>query len=185
MLTEVPLLPGVALAGVLRPRILIGSPARHLLTRGELDVALAHELAHQQSSDNLTRLLMHCAPDFLVGTRAARRIEELWAGEVECLADSAAVAGDRRRATRLASALIKIGRLASGGHEWSPHWSLLGRPALLELRIRRLISGAGVGPGSPRWLHAAGAIAVAAVIAAWVIGLPTELHWLTERWLHS
>jgi hypothetical protein len=184
-LTEVPLLPGIALAGIFRPRIVIGSPVRHLLSGGELDVALAHELAHQRAGDNLTRLLMHCAPDFLTGTSAAKRIEEVWAGEVECIADSEAVAGDPRRATRLASALVKIGRLASGGHEWSPHWSTLNQPALLELRIRRLVTGARVGPGSPRWLHAAAAIAIPAVVAAWIIGLPTELHWLTERLLHS
>lgn len=184
-LTEVPLLPGIALTGILRPRILIGSPVRHLLTSGELDVAIAHELAHQRAGDNLTRLLMNCAPDFVTGTPAAKRIERIWAGETECFADAAAVAGDPKRATRLASALVKIGRLASGGHEWSPHWSTLHQPALLELRVRRLVTGARIGPGSPRWLHAAGAIALAAVVAAWIIGLPTELHWLTERWLHS
>jgi Zn-dependent protease with chaperone function len=184
-LIEVPLLPGIALTGIFRPRILIGAPARHLLTSGELDVAMAHELAHQRAGDNLTRLLMLCAPDFLSGTPAARRIERVWSGEAECFADAAAVAGDRKRATRLASALVKIGRLASGGHEWSPHWSTLHHPALLELRVRRLVSGARIGPGSPRWQHAAAAFALAAVIAAWIVGLPTELHWLTERLLHS
>jgi hypothetical protein len=183
--TEVPLLPGIALAGIVRPRILIGSPARRLLSGEELEVALAHEVAHQQTGDNFTRVLMRCAPDFLTGTRTAQRLETLWAGEAECLADAAAVGDSETRAARLASALVKIGRLAAGGPQWSPEWSALHHPALLELRVRRLVSGTPVGPGSSRWLRPAAAIGAAAVAAAWSFGLPAELHWLTERVLHS
>jgi len=182
---EVPLLPGIALAGIVSPRILVGSPARRLLSEGELEVALAHELAHQQTGDNFTRVLMYCAPDFLVGTKAARRLETLWAGEAECLADAAAVGGSPRRAARLASALVKIGRLASTGHHWSPELSAFHHPALLELRVRRLVSDTPVQPGSARWLRLAAVISAAAVGAAWSFGLPEELHWLTERVLHT
>ena len=182
---EVPLLPGIALAGIVHPRILIGSPARRVLSGGELEVALAHELAHQQTGDNFTRVLMYCAPDFLLGTKAARRIEALWAGEAECLADAAAVGDSPRRAARLASALVKIGRLASTGHQWSPELSGFHHPALLELRVRRLVSGTPVRPGSSRWFRLAVAIAAGAVATAWSFGLPEELHWLTERVLHT
>ena len=184
-MTEVPLLPGIALAGIMRPRILVGAPARRLLSEDELDVALAHELAHQQNGDNLTRVLMRCTPDFLGGTRTARRLEALWAGEAECLADAAAVGASPARATHLASALVKIGRLAAGGPQWSPEWSALHHPALLELRVRRLVSGTTVEPGSSRWFRVAAALSAVAVAAAWSLGLPTELHWLTERLLHS
>jgi Zn-dependent protease with chaperone function len=184
-LTEVPLLPGIALAGILRPRILIGSHVRTLLSGGELDAAVAHELAHQHAGDNFTRVLMHCAPDFLTGTPGAKRLEMLWTGEAECLADAAAVGGSPRRATRLASALVKIARLASATHEWSPEWSTLHHPPLLELRIRRLVSGAPARPGSSRWFHIAAALTAAALVCAWTIGLPTHLHWLTERLLHA
>ena len=184
-MTEVPLLPGLALAGIVRPRILIGSPARRLLSEEELEVALAHELAHQQTGDNFTRVLMRCAPDFLAGTPAAARLESLWAGEAECLADAAAVGDSPKRAAQLASALVKIGRLAAGGPQWSPEWSALHHPALLELRVRRLVSGAPVGPGSSRWFRLAAAIGVSTVAAAWLFGLPAELHFLTEQLLHS
>jgi Zn-dependent protease with chaperone function len=184
-MTEVPLLPGLALAGIVRPRILIGSPARRMLSEEELDVALAHELAHQQTGDNFTRVLMRCAPDFLAGTRTAERLETLWAGEAECLADAAAVGDSPKRAAQLASALVKIGRLAAGGPQWSPEWSALHHPALLELRVRRLVSGARVGPGSSRWFRLATAIGAVAVTAAWSFGLPAELHFLTEQLLHS
>ena len=184
-MTEVPLLPGIALAGIVRPRILIGSPARRLLSGEELEVALAHELAHQRTGDNFTRVLMRCAPDFLGGTRTARRLETLWAGEAECLADAAAVGDSPKRAAELASALVKIGRLAAGGPQWSPEWSSLHHPALLELRVRRLVSGTPVGPGSSRWFRLAAAIGAGAVAAAWSLGLPAELHFLTEQLLHA
>lgn len=184
-MTEVPLLPGIALAGIVRPRILIGAPARRLLSGEELEVALAHELAHQEMGDNLTRVLMRCAPDFLAGTPAARRLESLWAGEAECLADAAAVGDSPTRAAQLASALVKIGRLAAGTPQWSPEWSALHHPALLELRVRRLVSGTPVVSGSSRWFRLATAMSATAVTVAWSLGLPTELHWLTERLLHS
>jgi Zn-dependent protease with chaperone function len=184
-MTEVPLLPGIALAGIMRPRILVGEPARRLLSGEELDVTLAHELAHQQTGDNLTRVLMRCAPDFLAGTRTAHRLETLWAGEAECLADATAVGDSPTRAALLASALVKIGRLAVGEPQWSPEWSALHHPALLELRVRRLVSGMPVGAGSSRWFRLAAALSAVAVAVAWSIGLPTELHWLTERLLHS
>jgi Zn-dependent protease with chaperone function len=183
-LVEVPLLPGIALAGIVRPRILIGSRIARVLSAAEMQVAVAHELAHQRAGDNLTRLLMRCAPDFLAGTAAARRLETLWAGEAECLADAAAAGGSAARANRLASALVKIGRLAAGERAWSPEWSTLHHPPLLELRVRRLVSGARVPPGSARWTAAAAAIGTAAAITAWLIGLPVELHWLTESLLH-
>ena len=184
-MTEVPLLPGIALAGIVRPRILIGAPARRLLSGEELEVALAHEVAHQDMGDNFTRVLMRCAPDFLAGTPTARRLESLWAGEAECLADAAAVGDSPTRAAQLASALVKIGRLAAGGPQWSPEWSSLHHPALLELRVRRLVSGTPVVAGSSRWFRLATALGAAAVAVAWSLGLPTELHWLTEQLLHT
>jgi hypothetical protein len=184
-MTEVPLLPGIALAGIVRPRILVGEPARRLLSGEELDVALAHELAHQQTGDNLTRVLMRCAPDFLAGTPTAHRLETLWAGEAECLADAKAVGDNPTRAALLAAALVKIGRLAVGEPQWSPEWSALHHPALLEVRVRRLVSGLPVGAGSSRWFRLAAALSAVTVAVAWSIGLPTELHWLTERLLHS
>jgi Zn-dependent protease with chaperone function len=44
---EVRGLPGVSLAGVLRPRVLVAEAVRSQLSAAELDVAVAHELAHR------------------------------------------------------------------------------------------------------------------------------------------
>ena len=81
-------LPGVSLAGIWRPRILIGSEALSALTPAELDVAISHEVAHQRSQDNLKRFLMFCAPDLFGWTRVARQLEERWQAEAECEADA-------------------------------------------------------------------------------------------------
>jgi beta-lactamase regulating signal transducer with metallopeptidase domain len=182
---EIPLLPGIALAGVIRPRVLIGSSARDVLTAPELDVAVAHEIAHWHAGDNVARVLMACIPDVFSLTSSARRVERLWEGEAECLADARAVAGSPERATRLASALVKVARLVArpGDVAWSPGWSSFHHAALLETRVRLLIRR----PPVPERvggvaLKAAAALA-ALVAAAWLGGVPYALHTVTEALL--
>ena len=72
---EVTGLAGVSLAGILRPKILVGSRALAALTPAELEVAISHEVAHQRSLDNLKRFLICCAPDVFGWLPAARRLE--------------------------------------------------------------------------------------------------------------
>jgi hypothetical protein len=180
---ETRVLPGIALAGVIRPRVLIGTRARQVLSAAELEVAVAHERAHQRSWDNLARVLMRCVPDLFGGTSAGRRVERLWEAEAECLADARAAQGSQARARRLASALLKIARLAgrSGYPRYGSVWSTFHQPALLETRIRLLV-GETSPDLAPRhqmvpWMG----LAVALIAAAWFSGLPVELHYLTER----
>jgi hypothetical protein len=178
---EVPGLSGVALAGIVRPRILIGTGTRRVLTAAELDLAVAHERAHQRAGDNLSRVLIYCAPDFLGWVPEAGRLERLWEAEAECLADAAAANGSPARATRLASALVKVARLASAADRtWSPGWSTFHHAALLQTRVRLLVSGTRVTPATARYVPAAAACGLAAVATAWITGLPRQLHWLTE-----
>jgi len=182
-LLEVPGLRGVALAGIFRPRILIGTRARRVLTSAELDLAVAHEQAHRQAGDNLSRALMLCAPDFLGFFTEARRLERMWEAEAECVADAAAVNGNPVRATRLASALVKVARLASGERTWSPGWSTFHQGALLEVRVRLLVSSPRVPSASAGYVRAAATCGLAAVAAAWVAGVPQQMHWLTEAFI--
>jgi len=182
-LLEVPGLRGVALAGIFRPRILIGTRARRVLTSAELDLAVAHEQAHRQAGDNLSRALMLCAPDFLGFFTEARRLERMWEAESECVADAAAVNGNPVRATRLASALVKVARLASGERTWSPGWSTFHQGALLEVRVRLLVSSPRVPSARAGYVRAAATCGLAAVAAAWVAGVPQQMHWLTEAFI--
>jgi hypothetical protein len=188
-LYEVQGLPGVSLAGVLRPRILVGAAAARDLSGAELDVAVAHELAHRGALDNVKRFAMFCAPDLFGATVVARSLEGEWRAAAETLADARAVNGDPRRALHLASALIKVAQLGSGSASAprSPVWSTLNDPPLLETRVRRLVRG--VPPAAARL----SARRVAAIATALCLGLmisvaafaPT-VHRITEalvRWL--
>jgi beta-lactamase regulating signal transducer with metallopeptidase domain len=177
---EVPGLRGVALAGIVHPRVLVGTGARRVLTSAELDLAVAHELAHQRAGDNLSRALIRCAPDVLGWFPHASRLERLWEAEAECLADADAVRGNPVRATCLASALVKVARLASADRTWSPGWSTFHHPALLETRVRLLVSGRHAPDATGRYVPAAAACGLAAIAAAWITGIPQQLHWLTE-----
>lgn len=174
---------GVSLAGVLRPTILVGSATVEALTPAELDAAIAHEVAHRRSGDNLKRFLIHCAPDVFGWTAAARRVEELWQAESECRADAEAVHGDERRAVVLASALVKVARLTRrpGAIAPSPAWSAFHVPSLLETRVARLVSGRF--ETSRGFRRLGGGIAAASVgipAAVWVFNLSHSLHVLTE-----
>jgi beta-lactamase regulating signal transducer with metallopeptidase domain len=180
---DLPLLGGIALAGVLRPTILIGSRTRDILTDAELDVAVAHELAHQSARDNLSRLLMRCAPDAFGWTGTGRRIEQQWEAEAECVADARAIGGSPTRATRLASALVKVARIASDDYRraHAQGWSSFHHPDLLETRVRLLIEGR-TARVRRRWELRTLALMLAAVLVlALMSGMPTELHWLTEE----
>ena len=181
-LQEVQGLRGITLAGIVRPRILIGSRARQVLSSAELDLAIAHEHAHLRARDNLWRVLVHCAPDCLGWSRQARRLERLWEGEAECLADAAAAAGSPVRATRLAAALVKVARLGSADRALAPGWSRFHHPLLLETRVRLLISEVRVPPAPVQGVRAAvwAIVAVLAVGAVWMAGIPQQLHWITE-----
>ena len=147
-------LPGVSLAGVWRPRILVGSEARAALTPSELDLAISHEIAHRRSRDNLKRFLMYCAPDFFGRTPVARRARRALAGRGR-------VRGRRRRGQgrRPSRGRPRVGarqgrpprlRRAPVRLRTSPACtsSAFHVPTLLEMRVRRLVSGSALPPAA-------------------------------------
>ncbi len=140
---EVEDLPGVSLTGILKPQILIGPQVVSELSVSELDVAIAHEVAHREALDNVARWFMLCAPDLLSGSAIARQLELSWHAAAESRADARAAKGDTTRAVHLASALIKVARLSAGwtGTIPAPSWSTLNDCSLLEVRVRRLVGG--------------------------------------------
>ena len=140
---EVDDLPGVSLAGILKPWILVNSRVAADLSAAELDLAIAHEIAHRDALDNLTRWAFVCAPDLLSGSAIARRLEQQWCDAAEFRADARATRGENGRALHLASALIKVARLSAvwTGKSPDPFWSTLHNSALLELRVKDLVNG--------------------------------------------
>ena len=148
----------------------------------ELDVSLAHELAHCDARDNLKRVLVACSPDLLGLWPAGRDVERRWRAAVEFAADARAVNGSEDRAVSLASALLKIARLApASGAACTGSGFYDG--TLLWARIDRLLGPAAL-PHSPRPARVAlrvcvcGMTAVGAVLAA--EGAWFGVHLVTE-----
>lgn len=177
---EVDGVPGVSLAGVFRTRVLIGPAITGCLSAAELEVAIAHELAHRDAFDNVARWGMRCAPDFLGYTVVARRLEEAWHTGAEARADSRATGGDTVRAVHLASALVKVARLATGAPTTpSTAWSTLHDDALLEWRVRRLVNGVVLADG-PRCSPALVAAVPFTILLAAALAFAGTVHRLTE-----
>jgi beta-lactamase regulating signal transducer with metallopeptidase domain len=185
-LHEVDSISGVSLAGVLRPRILIGRRITGELSSAELDVAVAHEFAHRDAFDNLARWSMLCAPDFLRGSIVALQLEHAWHVAAESRADARAIQGDRRRAVHLASALLKVARLSADGTQQMsiPAWSTLNDSDLLEWRVHRLLNGSLDEADLERGRLSRAALVVMALLIAIPI-LAEPLHRLTETLVAS
>jgi hypothetical protein len=171
----------VALAGVFRSQLVISSEVAAALDPAQLDAVLRHELAHHVSRDNFRRLLIALAPRwFLIEhERAWKRFSE-WA------ADDRAAAGDPRRATDLALALVHVARFKAGGGTPALATLLLtDDDAELAARVDRLLQEGAAAPRAThrtsRWAiagYAAVAIGIAVLspfALAWVHGLLERL----------
>jgi hypothetical protein len=135
-------LPVVSLVGVWRPRLFVATQVLDALTADELDVSVAHELAHLRSRDNLKRVLVACSPDLLSVLGLNRRVEDRWRAALEFAADARAVGADDGRALSLVSALVKVARLtppASRSRVPLLAGSHFYEGALLAARIDRLL----------------------------------------------
>ncbi len=99
--------PFVAVTGLLRPRVFVGRAIADLLSAAELRAALAHEMAHARSFDNMKQLFLKSVrlPGF-----GARVGSSIWANASEAAADEEAMDGGTSPLD-LSSALVKMGRL--------------------------------------------------------------------------
>lgn len=129
--------PIVAVVGIWRPRLYV---ARQVVARcdsREVDAIIAHEAAHVDARDNLTRLLFASTPVVPFVSRTAAEIESAWVAASEEAADDAA-RRDEPSALALASALTKVARMASGGAPLL-HASAILSGSSVEHRVRRLL----------------------------------------------
>ena len=176
--------PIVALVGVLRPRLYITRSVVDALTEEELAAGLGHEVGHWRALDNLKRLAMRMAPDFLAFSIVARDLEQRWASSAEHWADRHACEAetlvDRRRARcALASAIVKVARMAPAMATTEPISTLVDGGDI-ALRVRSLLDDAAP-PAPPRsrrvWVGAG------VVVATLVVGyapLLEAVHVATE-----
>jgi Zn-dependent protease with chaperone function len=177
---EVPIAaPMMALAGVLRPRLLVTRGVVEALTGEELQAGIAHEIGHFRARDNLKRLAMRAAPDVLVSTRTAAAIEARWAAAAEHDADRAGAADNETRCA-LASALVKVAKLTPLSTPIAEPISTLVDGGDIASRVRRLLDN-GAPAASSRWLpRVSAALAIVATIALSYGTLLRVVHEATE-----
>ncbi len=131
--------PVLAVAGLMRPCVVVSSGVLRELSSQQLDAALGHERFHLASRDNLKRLLMLLAPDVFPLCRCLAPLERAWTRFAEWAADDQAVAGDSQRSLSLASALVHVARM--GLPERLPGTAIcfVGDDAGLSARVERLL----------------------------------------------
>jgi hypothetical protein len=180
--------PIMALVGVWQPRLLVTRGLIDALTPEELAASVAHELGHSRAWDNLKRLAMCAAPDFL-SAATARRFERRWASAAEHAADH--LNGDNSAAARcaLASALVKVARLTPVQPLIAEPISTLVGGGEIASRVRRLLEDRTSPPsrkGESRRVWVAGAAgAIAAGTAGAAYGpLLRVVHHATEVLVH-
>jgi beta-lactamase regulating signal transducer with metallopeptidase domain len=172
---------GLALAGIVHPRLLISEPAWNDLPGDQLALALRHERAHRVSRDNMKRLLLLLAPAIFPRLRA---LESAWARCSEWAADDQAAEGDANRSLALAAALVRVARLQSGIAMPPLVTSLVEADEDLSLRVERLLHPAPLNEANlrPAAIAVSGVallIAASAMNPAWL----RLVHQLLERLL--
>jgi hypothetical protein len=176
--------PVIALVGLFRPRMLLTRGLIDALTRPELEAAIAHELGHQRSFDNLKRLAMRAAPDMLPWIHSGRVVEQRWASAAEHAADRIGGRDDADARCALASALVKVARLTPStvpGIE--PISTLIGGGDIAS-RVRTLLSDTVDSPRRPRLLGCAALATCVAIVASYE-PLLRVVHEATEIIVHA
>jgi Zn-dependent protease with chaperone function len=107
--------PLVAMVGWFHPRVVIARSVLAIFDRQELAAVLAHERAHHERRDPWVALLHRACPDLLSMTPWAQALESAWLEAAEEDADQRASDSGPSRALDLASALVKVARLAEAG----------------------------------------------------------------------
>ena len=172
--------PVVAVVGFRRPTLVIARSVLAACTPEELAAVLAHEQGHLDRRDNLRRLVMAVTPDVLGWAPASRRLFADWGSAAEEAADDDAARAGANGRWHLASALVKVARLAVAERALPQAMpaSALYCGQNLDRRVRRLLEPAmPAGPVRQHAARAGAAIGAAAILSP--LALP-GLHALIE-----
>jgi Zn-dependent protease with chaperone function len=140
----------LALTGIFHPRIFVAREITEALSHDELRAALAHEMAHVSSYDNLKQFLLKItrAPRWLT---ALHNADAEWTSASEIAADHGALA-EGASVLDLSAALIKVGRLKRptvGRRLIASHLVPTACSGALETRIAcltKMLEGTGAAP---------------------------------------
>ena len=178
--------PFLAVTGLLRPKVFVGRAIADFLSPGELRAALAHEMAHVKSFDNLKQLA-------LKSTRLPGSLDSLladpstWVHASEAAADEDAVAGGASTLD-LSSALVKMARVSrqpiAGGEVLASQFLPYAAASSLPVRIARLERWLEEGPpakdGKTSAIRVATWIFLLAGSLAYAASISTFLPWVHE-----
>ncbi len=170
--------PIVAVIGVLRPQLVIDAQVLRACTTDELAAILAHERGHVRRWDNLRRAAFAAVP----GPWFSPDLREAWRDATEEAADDLAAATNRDTRFHLATALLRVSRLAppreaASGWQAQLPASALYRGENIEGRVRRLVDP----PTGPD--H--GGRPSTTALAAGLVGLVGLVGLIVQRELHD
>jgi hypothetical protein len=181
----------IGLAGIFRPRVIVGRDILGVLSPEQLDSAIRHECAHSASRDNLKKLMIHLVPDVLPFVRARfTDVDRSWARFAEWAADDRAAAGDARRSLSLAGALVAVARMGIPAPTVPLMTSLVAQPGELSVRVHRLLEPRpDSGDSSWRMPLVGAGVALAALFIAMFAAIKfgpltlAAVHELLENWM--
>jgi beta-lactamase regulating signal transducer with metallopeptidase domain len=170
--------PVVAVIGVLRPRQVIDQQVLRACSEDELAAILAHERGHICRRDNLRRTVVAAVP----GPWFSRDLPDAWRQATEEAADDLAAATGQDTRFHLATALLRVSRLApatNGASGWQHQLpaSALDRGESVEQRVRRLVDAPA--PQQRRRRH--WTTAIAALVLGAGFALQRDLHDVMEQ----
>ncbi|MGH9727051.1 MAG: M48 family metalloprotease [Candidatus Acidiferrales bacterium] len=168
----------LALAGVIRPRVVVSRGVLQALLPHQLDAALEHERAHQFSRDNLKRFLLLLAPGIFPLSRGFAAMDRAWSRFTEWAADDRAAAGDSQRSLSLAEALVRVARMGTSSRTSLFVSSLIEDARDLFIRVDRLLgleSSAENAPRKMRALFAGISLVIASLLLA-TMARPATLY---------
>lgn len=179
----------MAVAGVLRPRLIVSQAVIDSLTQEQKEAAFRHEAAHRVSRDNVKKFLFLLAPDVLPFVSGLSNLERGWTRFTEWAADDYAVDGNQQRALSLASALVKVAKLGGAPAPSYLLSSLVDDDCDLEVRVDRLLREPAYAekPLAPVIAFARNAVLVVTGVAATMLLWPESLsgvHRLLEHLVH-
>jgi Zn-dependent protease with chaperone function len=180
--------PFLGIAGILRARLIVSRSVVEALDSDQLAAAFRHERAHQNSADNLKRLLLLLMPDALPFLRGPVAVERAWLRFTEWAADDWAVNQDAACSLSLAEALVRVARLGAAGNASPLVSPFVAASADISARVERLLSPSavrGVRRRSAQIALSGGLIALPALaLLATQPATLRSVHGLLERLMH-
>ena len=184
--------PFLGIAGILRPKLILSRSVADALDNDQLAAAIRHERAHQNSADNLKRLLLLLAPDAVPFVRGFASVEHAWLRFSEWAADDSAVGKDAACSLSLAEALVRVARLGTAAQASVLMSHFVAASVDISVRVERLLSPAiETEVRKPRRLIALSGAIGGTLLTLLAIVLPMtqpaalrSVHGLLERLMH-